>query len=63
MTLNDMTIDEKQIAEQARRDAIQACVLLVSVQFGDKAAEWLRAELFKIAPDEGGLGEPPRSNG
>jgi hypothetical protein len=27
MTLDDMTIDEKRIAEQARRDAIQACVL------------------------------------
>jgi hypothetical protein len=39
MTLDDMTIDEKQIAEQARRDAIRACVLLVSMQFGDKAGE------------------------
>jgi hypothetical protein len=62
MTLDDMTIDKKQIAEQARRDAIQACVLLVSMQFGDKAGEWLRAELFRIVPDEGGLGEPARSN-
>ena len=61
MTLDGMTIDEKQIAEHARRDAIQACVLLVSMQFGDKAGEWLRAELFRIAPDEGGLGEPARS--
>ena len=62
MTLDGMTIDEKQIAEHARRDAIQACVLLVSMKFGDKAGEWLRAELFRIAPDEGGLGEPARSN-
>jgi hypothetical protein len=62
MTLDDMTIDEKQIAKQARRDAIQACVLLVSMQFGDKAGEWLQAELFRMAPDEGGLGESPRSN-
>jgi hypothetical protein len=61
MTLDGMTIDEKQIAEHARRDAIQACVLLVSMQFGDKAGEWLRAELFRIVPDEGGLGEPARS--
>jgi hypothetical protein len=62
MTLNDMTPAEKQIAEQARRDAVQACVLLVSMQFGDRAGKWLRAELFRIAPDEGGLGEPARAN-
>ena len=62
MMLDDMAIAEKQIAEQARRDAIQACVLLVSMQFGDKAGKWLRAELFRIAPDEGGLGEPARAN-
>jgi hypothetical protein len=62
MTLDDMTIDKKQIAEQARRDAIQACVLLVSMQFGDKAGEWLCAELFRIVPDEGGWGEPARPN-
>jgi hypothetical protein len=60
MTLDGMTIDEKQIAEHARRDAIQACVLLVSIKFGDEAGEWLRAELFRIASDEGGLGEPAR---
>ena len=60
MALDGMTIDEKQIAEHARRDAIQACVLLVSMRFGDKAGEWLRAELFRIAPDEGGLGVPLR---
>ena len=37
MTLDGMTIDEKQIAEHARRDVIQACVLLVSMQFGDRS--------------------------
>jgi hypothetical protein len=42
MTLDGMTIDEKQIAEHARRDAIPSVRALRSMQFGDKAGEWLR---------------------
>jgi hypothetical protein len=40
--------------DHARRDAIQACVLLVSAQFGDAAGEWLLGELQRF----GALGEP-----
>ena len=40
--------------DHARRDAIQACVLLVSARFGDAAGEWLLAELQRF----GALGEP-----
>jgi hypothetical protein len=35
----------KAHVEHARRDVIQACVLLVSAKFGDAAGEWLLAEL------------------
>jgi hypothetical protein len=39
--------------DHARRDAIQACVLLVSARFGEAAGEWLLAELQRF----GALGE------
>jgi hypothetical protein len=44
--------------DHARRDAIQACVLLVSARFGDAAGEWLLAELQRL----GALGEPEASS-
>jgi hypothetical protein len=34
--------------DHARRDAIQACVLLVSARFGDAVGEWLLAELRRF---------------
>lgn len=40
-------LTRKQLVEHARRDAIQACVLLVSARFGDAAGEWLLAEMMK----------------
>jgi hypothetical protein len=43
--------------DHARRDAIQACVLLVSARFGDAAGEWLLAELQRFEA----LGEPEAS--
>ena len=57
MTLDRMTVDEKQIVEHARRDAIQACVL-----FGQCRSATRRGSGYAgFAPDEGGLGEPARS--
>jgi hypothetical protein len=44
--------------DHARRDAIQACVLIVSARFGDAAGEWLLAELQRL----GALGEPEASS-
>jgi hypothetical protein len=44
--------------DHARRDAIQACVLLVSARFGDAAGEWLLHELQRF----GALGEPEPSS-
>ena len=43
--------------DHARRDAIQACVLLVSARFGDAAGEWLLGELQRL----GAFGEPEAS--
>jgi hypothetical protein len=44
--------------DHARRDAIQACVLIVSARFGEEAGEWLLAELQRL----GALGEPEASS-
>jgi hypothetical protein len=44
--------------DHARRDAIQACVLLVSARFGDAAGEWLLRELQRF----GALGEQEASS-
>jgi hypothetical protein len=47
--------------DHARRDAIQACVLLVSARFGDAAGEWLLAELQRLG--EPGASTDRASNG
>ena len=40
--------------DHARRDAIQACVLLVSAKFGDAAGEWLLRELARLEAETKG---------
>ena len=43
------------LLDHARRDAIQACVLLVTKRFGDEAGEWLLSEIKKVETRKGGL--------
>ena len=47
----------QQIADHARRDMLQSCVILVSLRYGDQAGEWLLAELQRL----GAFGEAEAS--
>jgi hypothetical protein len=39
--------------EHGRRDAIQGCVLLVSLRFGDEGGEWLLREMISFSTKQG----------
>lgn len=43
----------KRGEEHGRRDAIQGCVLLATMRFGDGAGEWLLREMMSLSAKQG----------